>query len=215
MDLVDSLYGTIRSCLTTFQTSTSNIKLNNRELKIVRLLGEGGYSYVYLVSDSAGQLYALKQIRAFSDESIELANREVAAYQLFKDASIISVIDFATVQDQSGKTVYILLPYYKQGNLQDLINKNLATGKTLSDVEALKLFRGIVKSLIQLHERLSREAAAGEDEPLMKDEPETVAYAHFDLKPANLMLTDDLDIVLMDLGSCKPARRRILTRSDA
>jgi len=80
------------------------IKLNHRSFKILRLLGEGynsfpvcanrrGFSYVYLVTDSSGSLYALKKIRCpFGQESVRNALKEVEAYNLFNHKSIIKCI---------------------------------------------------------------------------------------------------------------------------
>lgn len=38
-----------------------------------------------------------------------------------------------------------------------------------------------------------------------------VAHAHFDLKPANVMLTDSNEAVLIDLASVAPARQHLKT----
>jgi serine/threonine protein kinase len=52
---------------------------------MLRLLGEGGFSYVYLVQDtSTSELFALKKIRCpFGEESVSQALKEVEAYTLF------------------------------------------------------------------------------------------------------------------------------------
>lgn len=224
MEFIHAWYSALCShaCLSSFRSSSlSNrvVQLNNRTLKIIRLLGEGGFSYVYLVSDDDSQLYALKQIRALSNEPLRLALKEIEAYQLFKSPSIINVVDHAVIQETSGKSVYILLPYYKRGNLQDLINENLVKGKTLPRSVAVGIFYGITNALLQMHEPPQQTIHHSEEEtdPLMTEEQGGIetAYAHFDLKPANIMLTDDSEIVLMDLGSCKPAKCQIRTRSDA
>lgn len=52
-----------------------------------------GFSYVYLVTDSGGALYALKKIRCpFGQESVRHALKEVEAYNLFNHKSIIKCI---------------------------------------------------------------------------------------------------------------------------
>ena len=52
-----------------------------------------GFSYVYLVTDSSGSLYALKKIRCpFGQESVRNALKEVEAYNLFNHKSIIKCI---------------------------------------------------------------------------------------------------------------------------
>ena len=112
--------------------STPSIKINGRSFKILRLLGEGGFSYVYLVqSPGDPTLYALKKIRCpFGQESVSQALKEVEAYSLFTPhPNIIHAIDHSVETERGGdtgnKTVYILLPYYRRGNLQDAINANL------------------------------------------------------------------------------------------
>lgn len=43
--------------------ASGSVKLNGRTLQLVRLLGEGGFSFVYLARDRAsGREFALKQV---------------------------------------------------------------------------------------------------------------------------------------------------------
>ncbi|KAI5293810.1 hypothetical protein KEM52_005187 [Ascosphaera acerosa] len=123
----DLLY-TFTDCLCCFP-STPQLKINSRSFKLLRLLGEGGFSYVYLVQDkSTSELFALKKIRCpFGEESVTQALKEVEAYSRFaSDENIISAVDYCVVTesgskfrsdsgDAGSKTVYILLPYYQRG----------------------------------------------------------------------------------------------------
>src|SRR5690606_15977586 len=94
---------------------------------------QGGFSYVYLVQDtSTAETFALKKIRCpFGAESLATAMREVESYRLFAHVpQIIRMVDYSVTTDRGGgddgsKTVYVLLPYYKRGNLQDVINANV------------------------------------------------------------------------------------------
>jgi len=135
---------------------------------MLRLLGEGGFSYVYLVQDTSdSSLYALKKIRCpFGQESVALALKEVEAYSLFSDSPggeyIISSVDHQ-VKDEGGKvsgigadsgqqkTVYILLPYYRRGNLQDAINANLVNGTRFGERKLMKIMLGVCKGLRAMH----------------------------------------------------------------
>lgn len=214
------------------------IKINARRMKLVRLLGEGGFSYVYLVEEIAtGKRYALKKITCpFGQESVEIAMKEVKAYGLFSHPTIIQAIDHVVVQDKNGsKVVYILLPYYEKGNLQDLINQNMVTNERISERQALCYVKDICAALSQLHnydastdlEDLSEENSDQSHMPLMyavenrDTETETThpsathkPYAHYDLKPGNIMIDNEDRLVLMDFGSCKPTREHVLSRSD-
>ena len=77
LDLVYSL----TSCMSCFPSSP-NLTINSRTFKILSLLGEGGFSYVYLVRATDGALYALKKIRCpFGQESVSVAVQEAEAYE--------------------------------------------------------------------------------------------------------------------------------------
>ncbi|CAK7203668.1 Serine/threonine-protein kinase env7 [Sporothrix eucalyptigena] len=173
--LLDLVYS-VGSCLSCFP-STPTLKINGRSFKILRLLGEGGFSYVYLVQDNAtAELFALKKIRCpFGAESVAQAMREVEAYRLFAGSEgIIHSVDYSVATERGGgggvgdagggpaKTVYIVLPYYRRGNLQDLINANLVNHTQFPEKQLLQLFLGICRALREMHNyRGSAARAAG------------------------------------------------------
>src|ERR1700722_2333448 len=118
---------------------------------------QGGFSYVYLVEDiNNGALYALKKIRCpFGQESVAQAMKEVEAYALFSPhTNIIHSVDYCVSADRSdpgAKTVYILLPYYRRGNLQDIINANLVNHTKFPERRLMVLFLGVCKALKAMH----------------------------------------------------------------
>ncbi|KAE8146838.1 serine/threonine protein kinase [Aspergillus avenaceus] len=159
----DLLYN-FTDCMCCFP-STPQLKINNRSFKLLRLLGEGGFSYVYLVQDkSTSELFALKKIRCpFGQESVSQALKEVEAYNLFvSQSNIIHSIDHS-VSTESGskfrsdggeagsKTVYILLPYYQRGNLQDAINANLVNHTRFPEKRLMVLMLGVANALRAMH----------------------------------------------------------------
>ncbi|KAL8999678.1 MAG: hypothetical protein Q9169_001495 [Polycauliona sp. 2 TL-2023] len=273
MDLLSSL----TNCLFCFPGSPK-LKVNNRSFKLLRLLGEGGFSYVYLVQDtSTSQLYALKKIRCpFGQESVSLALKEAEAYALFSPhPHIIHAVDHAVTSandksDPGSKTVYILLPYYRRGNLQDAINANLVNHTQFPERRLMVLFLGVAKALKAMHQYRVRGAPGGaesrqnakdvrqeadeadkdaarkarrsrrknadidadggeegediEQQPLMNGEVtrsqegvgdgELRAYAHRDVKPGNIMISDSgTSPILMDLGSLAPSPLHITSRA--
>jgi serine/threonine kinase 16 len=151
------IFYSITSCLACFPSSPQ-LRINSRSFKILRLLGEGGFSYVYLVEDtSTHALYALKKIRCpFGQESVAQALKEVEAYELFNPhPNIIPSIDHSVASDKSdasAKTVYILLPYYRRGNLQDMINANLVNHTKFPEKKLLELMLGVSKALKAMHQ---------------------------------------------------------------
>ncbi|CCF41980.1 serine/threonine-protein kinase [Colletotrichum higginsianum] len=154
---LDVLYS-FGNCLNCFPGSPT-LKINSRNFKILRLLGEGGFSYVYLVQDTqTSEELALKKIRCpFGAESVAQAMKEVDAYRLFaRSPGIIHSVDHAIATERGGepgsKTVYVLLPYYRRGNLQDLINANLVNHTTFPERRLMLLFLGVCKALREMHQ---------------------------------------------------------------
>ncbi|KAG5914101.1 hypothetical protein E4U42_000679, partial [Claviceps africana] len=230
LDLTHSL----GNCLSCFPGSPT-VRINSRSFKMLRLLGEGGFSYVYLVEDTATrQQYALKKIRCpFGAESVRQALREVEAYGRFAHVpGIISAVDHAVAAERAGDddeaagTVYVLLPYYRRGNLQDMINANVVNRASFPERHLLGLFLGVCRAVRAMHEYRAppaermrmgdeadepeAEAEAEQQRPLMtssahdgSDTPATTrSYAHRDIKPGNIMIDDAGSApILMDLGS--------------
>lgn len=116
---------------------------------------------------STSELFALKKIRCpFGEESVSQALKEVEAYTLFSpNPNIITSVDYA-VQNDSGskisgigdtgaagaKTVYILLPYYRRGNLQDAINANLVNHTRFPEKRLMTLMLGVCNALKAMHQ---------------------------------------------------------------
>ncbi|RUS13174.1 serine/threonine-protein kinase [Endogone sp. FLAS-F59071] len=149
VSLRETLYSVTSCC---FPNPTLHI--NRRTFKVVKLLGEGGFSFVYLVQDvSTGRLFALKKIRCpFGTQAVRDAMREVDMYRMFQHDNIIKVVDTCVVTDKDGsKVVYIFLPYYKKGNLQDAINANNLNHTRFPERDMLRCFRGVCYAVRALH----------------------------------------------------------------
>ncbi len=82
--------------------------------------------------------------------------KEVEAYKLFAGSEgIIPCVDYSVASersDPSSKTVYVLLPYYRRGNLQDMINANLVNHTRFPEKKLMLLFLGVCKALKNMHE---------------------------------------------------------------
>lgn len=150
---IKDAFWAISSCVC---QESAKIKVNGRTFKIVKVLGEGGFSFVYLAQDEAsGRQFALKKIRCpGGNEDVRQAMREVEAYRRFKHPNIIRILDSAVVQDPSGdgQIVYLFLPLYKRGNLQDAINSNLINGSQFPEKEMVRLFKGTCEAIRAMHD---------------------------------------------------------------
>lgn len=68
----------------------THAQINGRTFQIEKLLGEGGFSFVYLARDSSSsRQFALKKIRCPTADVVKLALAEVDAYKRFKSDNII------------------------------------------------------------------------------------------------------------------------------
>ncbi|KAJ6507891.1 other/NAK protein kinase [Mycena vitilis] len=147
----DALWA-LSSCLC---QQSAKVKINGRTFKINKVLGEGGFSFVYLAQDEhSGRQFALKKIRCPTGaDGVKEAMREVEAYRRFKHPNIIRILDSATVQDPDGdgKIVYLFLPLYKRGNIQDAINANVVNGTHFPEQEMVRLFKGTCEAIRAMH----------------------------------------------------------------
>ncbi len=175
-----------------------NTTLQGGKYKIERVLGQGGFGITYLATQTSLQRkVAIKEffmkdfcsrdshtmyMQSFTVESA----KQVEQYRkkFFKEAgnlsrlhhpNIISVID---VFEENG-TVYYSMPYYPGGSLQEYVD----THGALSETEAMKYIRQIAKALKYMHEEEH--------------------ICHFDVKPANILLDDKANAVLIDFGISK------------
>ena len=175
-----------------------NTTLQGGKYRIERVLGQGGFGITYLaVQTSLLRKVAVKEffMKDFcSRDEATLAmltssvgsSKQVEQYRkkFIKEArnlarlnhpNIISVID---VFEENG-TVYYAMPYLVGGSLQDYVK----THGTLSEQEAMKYVKQIASALKYMHEEQH--------------------ICHYDVKPANILLDNKGNAVLIDFGISK------------
>ena len=113
------------------------VQVGQHRLSILRQLGEGGYSFVYLAEEilpepsidkrttqlSANpRKYALKKVLAGEKEQLALAEREIAAMRkLPKHPNLLPMIESQVVKTPKNTIVYMLFPLMVSN-----FNKNLS-----------------------------------------------------------------------------------------
>lgn len=110
-----------------------------------------------------------EQIRcSYGSDSFREALKEVDATKRFRSPNIIRIFDSAVVQEGEGKIIYIFLPYYSKGNVQDAINAHVVRGSRFGEKEMLELFLGACKGVKCLHQYRLPNVSAQRSGPSME-----------------------------------------------
>lgn len=146
-------------------------------IKVLRLIGEGGMSRVYLASrESDDEPLVVKILKS------EVMGDPKAIERFMEEYSLIGRIQSRHVarivsHGQSAGNAYLVMEFFDGGDL----NKRL-DGKALPAEEALKIFRELMFALGDIHEQ---------------------GVLHRDLKPQNLMFRADGSLAILDFGIAK------------
>ena len=178
-------------------TLSSGSRLQGGKYRIVRVLGQGGFGITYEAEQvSLGRRVAVKEffmkdvcnrdgstshVSVPSVGSHELVEkfrqkfvREARMIASMKNPHIVRVHD---VFEENG-TAYYVMEYLSGGSLADVVKHRGA----LPEPEALGCIRGIASALSSLHQH------------------DTL---HLDVKPSNVMLDEEGEVVLIDFGISK------------
>jgi hypothetical protein len=97
-------------------------EIDGKRYRMRHLLGEGGFSFVYKITDNGGGSYALKKILAQSEELLEGGLREIDVLRQFGGRpNIMPLLASAVTEIRPGvKELLLLLPHYERGTVQVL-----------------------------------------------------------------------------------------------
>ncbi len=174
--------------------------------RVVRKLAAGGFGVVYLALDGQGQQVAIKEYlpaslvtREVGDQVPSVPAEMQSLYRLglksfFEEGrslaqiahpSVVRVMDFFPEND----TVYMVMNYLDGASLQDFIltARQLKQPKVFRESTIRSLTEEILRGLRIVHQH---------------------RMLHLDIKPANILITDDNRAVLIDFG----AAREVLTK---
>lgn len=171
------------------------VTVNGVAYDVIRGIGEGAFSFVQLVRKGSVQ-YALKRILIQVPERLEMVNREVNAHETIKHNNVMPLVNYEIVEKGDNKEGRLLFPYHKLGSVQEMIEVANITQNPISEKDILKMFHSLCDAVNAFH---------------IHEPP----YAHRDIKPHNLLLCGNQEVILMDLGSVREARVLISTRQDA
>jgi serine/threonine protein kinase len=149
-------------------------------------LGEGGMGVVHLARDPDGHPVAVKVLRNVGYGDVNARRRllrEVETMRRVRSPYVAEVID----ADLTGEFPYIVTRYVSGPTLDELVRRQ----GPLSPSGVQRLAHGLAEALAAIH-------AAG--------------VVHRDLKPGNVMLTDDRPVVI-DFGIAQPPDATRLTQT--
>jgi predicted Ser/Thr protein kinase len=149
-------------------------------------LGEGGMGVVHLACDPEGRQVAIKVLRPLAGEDVNARRRlarEVETMRRVRSPYVAEVLD----ADVSGEHPYIVTRYVPGPTLDDMVRRQ----GPLSEAGVQRLALGLAEALRAIH-------AAG--------------VVHRDLKPGNVMLTDDRPVVI-DFGIAQAPEATRLTQT--
>lgn len=145
--------------------------------KVLRLIGEGGMSRVYLASrDSDDEPLVVKILRSeiiADKKALARFMEEYAMVESIQSRHVARIHGHGTSEEHA----YLVMEFFEGGDL----NKRL-DGKALKADEALKVFRELMYALGDIHEK---------------------GILHRDLKPQNLVFRADGSMAIVDFGIAK------------
>uniref|UniRef100_A0A0K8TRE1 non-specific serine/threonine protein kinase n=1 Tax=Tabanus bromius TaxID=304241 RepID=A0A0K8TRE1_TABBR len=183
--------------------SRESININGTKYIIRERIAQGGFSLIDLAENSVTKRkYAMKRITCHSIDDQNIALKEIEICRQVRHPNIVEVVDYilkgtADIVINTTSQLYIVLPFYKNGSLQDNLNLRAKTKDYMPEIQALQIFLGICEGVKALHE--------AKPEPL----------AHRDLKTANICLSDSFEPIIVDMGSATEARVQICGQQDA
>ncbi len=144
---------------------------------LIRPIGEGGYVHVYLgydVRNPERKVAIAVEIISTSQEEQEHLRREARILLEFDHPHIVRVYDY----DIEGNVFYLVMKYYKKGNLHELYPR----GKTASVHKIVSHIEQIASALQYTHDH---------------------GVIHRDVKPENILVDVNENVLLGDFGLAK------------
>src|SRR5574343_1093463 len=169
--------------------------------RIIRKVAAGGFGVVYLAEDNAGQKVALKEYLPSALATRQPGNLlpvvhpdKLSLYRLglksfFEEGralaqiahpSVVSVLNFF----RENETVYMVMNFLEGASLQEfiIVARNLKQAKVFRESTIRSLFDEVLRGLRIVHQH---------------------KMLHLDIKPANILITDDNRSVMIDFCAAR------------
>ena len=172
--------------------------LSRGQYTIQRMLGQGGFGYVYLATDARGQRYAIKQGLDLSQDAIMQLGQEVAVQRMLSHTNLAQIFETFTEKPaaQLSEYIFVVMEYVEGQSLEHLLDERLRVGRgPFSEGEVTGWMSQLLQVLTQAHQ---------------------LKIIHRDIKPGNIMLLPDgRTIKLIDFGIVKIGRTGTKTQRGA
>ena len=154
-------------------------KMLGERYELGAMIGTGGMADVYLAQDvRLNRQVAIKILRsdlARDPSFVTRFNKEALSVAALNHPGIVSVYDSGKEDSPSGAMPYIVMEYVEGKTLREIVNK----GERFALNRAVEITEGILIALQYSHKN---------------------GIIHRDIKPGNIMITDNGDVKVMDFG---------------
>ena len=154
-------------------------KILGERYELGAMIGTGGMADVYLAQDvRLNRQVAIKILRsdlARDPSFVTRFNKEALSVAALNHPGIVSVYDSGKEDSPSGAMPYIVMEYVEGKTLREIVNK----GERFALNRAVEITEGILIALQYSHKN---------------------GIIHRDIKPGNIMITDNGDVKVMDFG---------------
>lgn len=163
----------------------STVALSQRTVRIVRIISEGGYGFVYLVEDEQKNSFALKKVITQDPERYAVITKELKFLQEHARGPahpyFASYFDSKVVANGKSEHIfYILMEFGSGGTLFDIMARRLESASNFTELELIGMAGSIARALQHVHE---------------------LGYVYCDMKIENCLFFDMNTIKLCDFGS--------------
>ncbi|KAK8836227.1 hypothetical protein M9Y10_039859 [Tritrichomonas musculus] len=163
------------------------INIDLTKYQKIKEIKRGGYGEIYQIRKiSTSEIYVAKIIKINQDSDFNKTciDHEIQILMNVKHPTIINMLGFTLNDFEGNKNVTILMNYYKNGSLLDLLTKAQkgVAPTEFNDTIRQIIITGIARGMKYLHDR---------------------RIIHRDLNPNNVLLDDDLHPLISDFGLSK------------